>query len=284
MRRILLPTDFSENALNAIRYAVQLFKNSSCEFYMLHTYTPAAYNVGSMSDSYSALELQKVTKQNADRSMEELVETISAEFKNKNHHFHKIVTFNLLVHEIQDIVENKGIDMIIMGTQGATGAQEVFLGTHTMYTIKKVNCPVIAVPSGFGYERPKEILFPTDYRLSKSNPYLSLIREICDLHTARLNILNAYYGEPLDNDQKQVKVYLDVYFKDNSHLFHIAENTDVHGAIEKFQVKNKINLLIMIHNRHNFFENLLFKPIINEIAYHTNIPFLVIPSEERMMH
>ncbi|NNJ82520.1 MAG: universal stress protein, partial [Flavobacteriaceae bacterium] len=59
---------------------------------------------------------------------------------------------------------------------------------------------------------------------------------------------------------------------------------DVQGAIEKFQVKHKINLLVMIHNRHNFFENLLFKPVINEIAYHTNIPFLVIPSEERMMH
>jgi len=284
MRRILLPTDFSENALNAIRYAVQLFKNSSCEFYLLHTYTPAAYNVGSMSDSYSALELQKVTKENAVRSMDEVEESIKAEFKNENHHFHKIVTFNLLVHEIQDLVETKGIDIIVMGTQGATGAQEVFLGTHTMYTIKKVKCPVIAVPSGFGYERPKEILFPTDYKLSKSNPYLSLIREICDLHTARLNLLYAYYGEPLNSEQKQVKAYLDVYFKENSHLFHIAENTDVPGAIEKFQVKNKINLLIMIHNRHNFFENLLFKPVINEIAYHTNIPFLVIPSEERMMH
>ena len=284
MRRILLPTDFSENALNAIRYAVQLFKNSSCEFYLLHTYTPAAYNVGSMSDSYSALELQKVTRENAEGSMDEVEKTIRSEFNNKNHHFHKVVTFNLLVHQIQEMVENNGIDIIVMGTQGATGAQEVFLGTHTMYTIKKVNCPVIAVPSGFGYEAPKEILFPTDYRLSKSNPYLSLIREICDLQVARLNLLNAYYGEPLDSEQKQMKAYLDVYFKDNAHLFYIAEDTDVPGAIEKFQLKKKINLLIMIHNRHNFFENLLFKPVINEIAYHTNIPFLVIPSEERMMH
>jgi nucleotide-binding universal stress UspA family protein len=284
MRRILLPTDFSENALNAIRYAVQLFKNTSCEFYLLHTYTPAAYNVGSMADSYSALELQKVTRQNAERSMDEVEKTIRSEFKTTNHHFEKLITFNLLIHEIEDIVAEKGIDLIIMGTQGATGAQEVFLGTHTMYTIKKVKCPVIAVPSGFGYEAPKEILFPTDFKLSKGNPYLSFIREISDLHSARLNILNAYYGEPLDEDQKEIKAYLDGYFKDNAHLFHIAENTDVLGAIEKFQLKNKINLLIMIHNRHNFFENLLFKPVINQLVYHTNIPFLVIPSEDRLMH
>ena len=89
---------------------------------------------------------------------------------------------------------------------------------------------------------------------------------------------------PLDEDQKEMKAYLDGYFKDNAHLFHIAENTDVLGAIEKFQLKSKINLLIMIHNKHNFFENLLFKPVINQVAYHTNIPFLVIPSEDRLMH
>jgi nucleotide-binding universal stress UspA family protein len=284
MRRILLPTDFSENAMNAMRYAMQLFKNTSCEFYLLHTYTPAAYNVGSMADSYSALELQKITKQNAERAMAKVQETLKKEFDTNGFHFHSIITFNMLIFEIQDIVADKGIDLIIMGTQGATGAQEIFLGTHTMYTIKKVNCPVLAVPSGFGYEPPKEVLFPTDYRFSKSNPYLSLLREICDLQIARLNILNAYYGEPLDDEQKETKAYLDGYFKDNAHLFHIAENTDVLGAIEKFQLKNKINLLVMIHNRHNFFENLLFKPVINQVAYHTNIPFLVIPSEERLMH
>lgn len=284
MRRILLPTDFSANAMNAIRYAMQLFKNSSCEFYLLHTYTPAAYNVGSMSDSYSALELQKIMKQNAERSMNATQKTIEEEFDTSRFQFHSIISFNMLIFEIQDVVAEKGIDLIVMGTKGATGAQEIFLGTHTMYTIKKVKCPVLAVPSEFGFEEPKEILFPTDYRFGKSNPFLTLLREVCDLHIARLHIMNAYYGIPLDEEQKEMKAYLDGYFKDNAHLFHIAENTDVLGAIEKFQLKNKINLLVMIHNRHNFFENLLFKPVINQVAYHTNIPFLVIPSEERMIH
>ena len=284
MKRILLPTDFSENAMNAIRYAVKLFRGSKVEFYLLHTYTPAAYNVGSMADSYSALELQKVTRENAEREMEEIENEIRKESNKELHTFHRIVTFNMLIYEIQDVIKEKGIDLIVMGTQGATGAQEVFIGTHTMYTIKKVKLPVIAVPSGFGYEAPKEILFPTDYKVSHSNPHLSLIRDISDTHSARLNILNAYYGEPLDDDQKDTKAYLDAYFKDNAHLFHIAENTDVVGAIEKFQVKHKINLLVMVHNRHNFFENLLFKPVINELVYHTKIPFLVIPSEERLMH
>lgn len=283
MKRILLPTDYSENAMNAIRYAVHLFKNTRVDFYLLHTYTPAAYNVGSMADSYSALELQKVTRENAEREMDFVEESIKKECDSELHKFHRIVTFNLLIYEIQDVTKEKEIDLIIMGTQGATGAKEVFLGTHTMYTIKKVKCPVLAVPSGFTYEAPKEILFSTDYKVSTYNPGLKFIRDLCDTHDSRLNILNTYYGEPLDEDQKDTKSYLDAFFKDNLHVFHTAENTDVPGAIEKFELKHKINLLVMIHNKHNFFENLLFKPVINQIAYHTKIPFLVIPSEERMM-
>ena len=284
MKKILAPTDFSENATNAIRYARKLFAKEKCVIYLLNTFTPAAYNVSTMVDSYSALRLQEIVKNESEKKLENLENSLKEEFDNPNHRFVRIASFNLLILEIIDIVKNEDIDLIVMGTKGATGAKEVFIGTHTTYTIKKVKCPVIAVPSGFTYDAPKEILFPTDYRLSKSNRYLTLIKELCDKHNSRLNILNAYHGEPLDEEQTDIKEFLDTYFKGNSHLFHISENDDIIEAIESFQVKQKINFLIMIHNRHSFFENMLFRPVINQIAYHTNIPFLVIPSEDRMLH
>ena len=284
MKKILAPTDFSENATNAIKYAIKLFEKETCVFYLLNTFTPAAYNVGAMVDSYSALRLQEIVKDNSEKNLEMLEDSLKEQFNNPNHSFVRIASFNLLILEITDVVTREGIDLIVMGTKGATGAKEVFLGTHTTYTIKKVKCPVIAVPSGFVFDPPKEILFPTDYRLSKTNKHLSLIKEICEKHVSRLNILNAYHGEPLSKDQNNIKDFLDKYFEGNSHLFHIAEDTDLIGAIDNFQVKHKINFLIMIHNRHSFFENMLFRPLINQIAYHTNIPFLVIPSEDRMLH
>lgn len=284
MKKILAPTDFSENATNAIKYAIKLFEKETCVFYLLNTFTPAAYNVGAMVDSYSALRLQEIVKENSEKNLELLEDSLKKECDNPNHSFVKIASFNLLVIEILDIVEREEIDLIVMGTKGATGAKEVFIGTHTTYTIKKVKCPVIAVPSGFIYDSPKEILFPTDYRLSKTNKYLPLIKEICDGHISRLNILNAHHGKELDKDQIKIKDFLDKYFKGNSHMFHIAEDNDILSAIESFQVKHKINFLIMIHNRHSFFENMLFRPLINQVAYHTNIPFLVIPSEDKMLH
>ncbi|WP_432410111.1 universal stress protein [Rasiella sp. SM2506] len=278
MKRILLPTDFSENAYNAIKYAVQLLQDEVCEFYLLHTYTPVIMSAGSMLDSYSALTYQKVAQENAKKNLDKIEAEIGKKFPNKNHNYTAILSFNTLIAEMKSVVEEHTIDYVIMGTQGATGAKEVFLGTHTMYAIKKLKCPVLAVPANFDYEPPKEILFATDYKLDKNNKYLFMLRDLCDAHHSRLHILNSYYGTPLTESQLENKAFLDAYFIDNAHLFHIAEGTDVLGAVEQFQIKAKINFMVMIHNNHNFLENILFRPVINQVVYHTNVPFLVIPS------
>ncbi len=282
MKRILLPTDFSDNAFNAIRYALNLFREEETTFYLLNTFTPVSYHTGYLIENPAPYGMEDIAMINSKRDVERTEEKIKEEFNNPKHSFVRLSVFNTLIGEIKSVVEKYNIDLIIMGTKGATGAKEVFIGTHTMYTIKKVNCPVIAVPSGFEFEKPKDVLFPTDYNLSMDNRYLPLIKEICDKYICRLNILNAYYGVALDAEQQKIKEELDKYFKNNAHIFHIAEGMDVLEAVEDFQKKHKIDLLVMIHNKHSFFENLLFKPVINQVAYHTNIPFLVIPSIERI--
>lgn len=282
MKHILLPTDFSDNAFNAIQYAMHFFKEDMATFYLLNTFTPVAYHTGYLIENPTPYGMEDIAMINSNRDIERTEEKIKEKFDNPNHSFVRLSTFNTLVAEIKDVIERYNIDLIVMGTKGATGAKEVFIGTHTMYTIKKVSCPVIAVPANFEFEEPKDILFPTDYNLDIQNKYLPLIKEICNKHISRLHILNAYYGVALDAGQQKTKSDLDVYFENNAHIFHIAEGMDVLEAVEDFQKKHKINLLVMLHNKHSFFENLLFTPVINKVAYHTNVPFLVIPSKERM--
>lgn len=70
---------------------------------------------------------------------------------------------NTLVGETKKIIEQEAIDLVVMGTQGATGAGDVLFGTNTIHVIKKAASPILAVPSEFTYKTPKRILFPTDY-------------------------------------------------------------------------------------------------------------------------
>ena len=278
MKHILLPTDFSENAYNAIAYAVQLYKEVKCKFYILHTYTPMTLGVGGMTDNYSAIALKDMEKVTAERKLKEIEAKLNAKFNNAKHTFETKATYNLLISEMKEVVKKKKIDLVIMGTKGATGAKEIFIGTNTMSAIKKLNFPVIAVPSGFKYEKPREILMPTDFKFSKSNKYLSVVKELCETHTSRLNILNVY-DVSLDEKQRQTEAFLDIFFIDTAHIFHIAERQELIEAIEAFESKYYINFLVMIYNKHNFFESLLSKSTVNQMVYHTNIPFLVIPAE-----
>ena len=282
MKRILLPTDFSKNAYNAISYAVQLYKDIKCKFYILHTYTPVSISAGSMVDNYSSFDLQDITKETAERKLKEIEDRLKTEFHNTNHTFSTKVSFNTLTSEMVEVVKKKEIAFVIMGTKGATGAKEIFIGSNTMQTIKNLKCPVIAIPSGFKYEKPSEILFPTDYKIHKANQYLSLIKELCEKNNSRLHVLNVLQDIPLKEKQEQTEAFLDDFFKDTEHLFHNIENQDLMEAIVTFKKTYKINFLIMVHNEPNFFENLFFKPVVNQMVYHTNIPFLVIPSEDQI--
>jgi nucleotide-binding universal stress UspA family protein len=284
MKRILLPTDFSENAYNAISYAVQLYKDIKCKFYILHTYTPVSISAGRMVDNYSSFDLQDITKETAERKLKGIEDRLKTEFNNANHTFITMVSFNTLTSEMVEVVKKKEIEFVIMGTKGATGAKEIFIGSNTMQTIKNLKCPVIAIPSGFKYEKPSEILFPTDYKIHKANKYLSLIKELCENNNnnSKLHILNVSQDISLKEKQEQTETFLDDFFKETIHLFHNTENEDLVKAIITFKKTYKINFLIMVHNEHNLFENLFFKPVVNQMVYHTNIPFLVIPSEDQI--
>lgn len=278
MKKILLPTDFSDNALNAIKYAVQLFKDEKCTFYLLNTYTPTIYYLEYVPINPDPSGLSAAIKDNLLKNLNSIVEKLKTEFNNRNHDFETIASFNTLILEIGEITKERDIDYIVMGTKGATGAKEILFGSNTVHVLKNAKCPVLAIPSNFDYENPQEILFPSDYGVSFQEKHILPIIDIALPHHGRVNILNVSYGYDLTEEQEKNKKKLESYFKNIAYLFHSVINEDIPEAITMFQQKTRVNLLAMINNKHSFFENLFFKSTINQIGFHLNIPFLVIPS------
>lgn len=278
MKKILLPTDFSDNAWNAIKYAVQLYKDEKCNFILLNTYTPIIYQVEYLQASSPQLQVLEIVKETSNRKLKELILAIKKEFNNSKHIFTQISSFNTLTAEIDELYRGNAMDLIVMGTKGATGLKEVLFGSNTVHVLKNAKCPVIAIPSDFSFETPHEILFPTDYEIDYQKKHLEPILDISSMYNTRVNILHVFYGEKLSERQEKNRLKLENYFKKIAYLFHDVKNQNIPEAITKFQLKARINLLVMINNKHSFFENLFFKSTINQIGFHLNIPFLVIPS------
>jgi nucleotide-binding universal stress UspA family protein len=149
MKNILLPTDFSDNSWNAIQYAVELFKDKKCNFFLLNTYTPMIYNVEFMKVNTAKGGLINAMRETSENNLDEVQKKIENQFKNPKHIFSKISSFNTLISEIEALYEGDVIDFIVMGTKRATGLTKVLFGSSIVHVIKNAKCPVLSVPSGF---------------------------------------------------------------------------------------------------------------------------------------
>ena len=276
MTKILLPTDFSDNSFEAIRYALLTFKNVECTFYLLHTYTPAVYQTEYLMGSPGQIGLGDILKESSETQLEKLQSRLEDQYKNPKHTIMVHSAFNTLLGEISDMVETENIDLIVMGTKGATGAKEILFGTHTVHVIKKAKCPVIAVPPKFEYEAPKEILFPTDYEVTYENENIDTLLTISKEHKSRINVMHVRTGYDLTDEQEKHKQQLNDLLGDTC-IFHEVPDNGIIAAVNEFQAKTKINLLVMVQNKHTFLERLFIEPVIKKIGFHITVPFMVIP-------
>lgn len=281
MKRILIPTDFSKNAFNALSYAVNSFEGEDCTFFLLNTYTPVIYDSEYMLNSYSSPDLTESYKNNSEQNLERLKNQISKKINIDRHHIITISSFNNLSEEIKEQVVRKDIDLVVMGTKGATGAREILFGSNTVYAMQKVTCPLLAIPSNYKYKSPENILFSSDFGIDFSESPLQILLDFLHKKACSLNILNVDFGMSLSEYQMQQKSFLREYFKDENVKFNSISGKSVPEAVNKFQEDHPADLLVMVNNKHSFFENLLFRPVVNQIGFHIKIPFLVLPASQK---
>lgn len=276
MTRILLPTDFSDNSFEAIKYALLVYKDVECTFYLLHTYTPVVYDNGYQMGSSGQIGLGNVMHESSMAQLAKLKNRLESDFNNDKHTIVVHSAFNTLLGEISDMVEAENIDVIVMGTKGATGAQEILFGTYTVHVIKKAKCPVILVPPTFNCEVPKKILFPTDYDINYKREKFVQLLEIVRHHQSRIHVMHVRAGYDLNSTQKTRKTQLEELF-DHKALFHEVPDSGIIAAVNEFQVKTNVDLLVMVRNKHTFIERLFIEPIIKKIGFHVKVPFMVLP-------
>ncbi len=276
MKRIVLPTDFSENANNAIDYALNLFKEEECSFYLLHVFSPSIYYEERAFYDDRKMPLDDANQIDSLRQLNELRERILTKFKNPKHIFVPHSTLGFLVDEIRAMIKKEKIDLVVMGTKGATWAKEVLLGTNAVNVIKKIERPVIAVPSNYTFSAPENILFPTDYEIDYQKTQLSELLNIAQQYTSAIHILHIGASSSLNEQQVANKLKLQKIVKGNSLFYDIPNGNTIEG-IYRFQAKNPMDFMIMIQNKHTFLERLFIKSVVKKMGFNITIPFMAVP-------
>ena len=277
MKKVLLPTDFSENSWNAICYAQHLLKEEQCEFHILHTYTPTFYRLDYMmgGPAYSAIPDMGVEV--AQAGLEKTMIDIKNNFDNPKHSFKTFSAFNTPVNEIIELTTTKKFDLIVMGTQGATGAKEIFLGSHTVHVIRKSTTPVLAIPEGYAFKELKSVLFSTDYLDAYQEKNLEILSALIHLHKAKLTVLHVKEEYELTDEQEANKKTLISYLTKLNPDVIEERGKLMPNAVQDYIEEHQSGLLAMMNKKHSFFERLRNKQNLDTIGFHTKIPLLVMP-------
>ncbi len=276
MKRILLPTDFSDTAWNAIKYALALFKDEACTFYLLHTYTPAFYRVDYLlgGPTFSAIPDAEVDRSLA--GLENTLSDINALDQNPKHRFEVFSAFNILSHEVNDLTESEKIDLIVMGTKGATGAKEVFIGSNTVYVLRKAIAPVLVIPENTSFSTFKKILFPTDYLTKYKPSEFNNIQELAKRHHASITVLHVRESYELSEEQLKNKQQIAALLKNVEHAFIELNDALMPYAIIEYLEKESYDLLAMMNKKHSLLERIFDRQNVDHVGYHVKIPFLVV--------
>lgn len=277
-RKILLPTDFSMNAWNAISYALELYKNDTCKFYILNVFSATSNVIDSLINMDPGSELYETAKLNSENELAKILDKITLlNLPNQKHSFEIVSKFNNPIEAIKDLIEEKDIEMIVMGTKGATASRSRVFGGVAIDVMEKVrHCPVIVVPEMAKHNLPKEIVFPTSYKTHLKRKELNYLIDLAKRCNASIKILHVSTNDDLNEKQLNNKKLIEEYFEGLDYSFHSLKGMDVPSAINCFVESRNSDMVAFINKKHAFFGSILTHPLVKVIGYNSKVPLLVL--------
>lgn len=264
MQKILIPTDFSENASRAISYASALYADIPTLFILIHI--QKSTDLPQDNETAYVEKIQEIT---------EYLENCKKRFQNELHEVTSVFHIGGFIENIRKIVDSKEIDLIAMGTRGVNNAANMPIGTNTQDVITKVQCPVLVVPNRTEFSPIHEVVFPTDLYLRYSSKTMEPLTSLLIKNKSMLHIVYRTAKKSLLSKNQLInKEFLNKLHKDIGVVFHEIISANLREELEKYIAENETQLIAMSAKNLNFIQLLLSKSSPQTDSYIRHIPFL----------
>lgn len=277
MKTILVPTDFSDCANNALNVALEMSKIAPAEIVVVHVLELA--ETVYVDYTGPSVDFSGILRDQAEQEMMSLKSHVMAE--------HNILVKTVIcespVHEnIVQAAHDHNAALIITGTRGAGKLIEKLWGTHTARLIGKSTVPVLAIPKDYKWRKPERILLATSH-FEKDTVSWETLNGIIELFAATLHVV-VFTDEIKDKavtsvahnwDINRYREFLDQHYHYpvvSEHLYGVGfENT-----LENYISLNDIDMLVMFTYERGFLERILDPSKTKRMSYHTRIPLLAL--------
>lgn len=266
MAKIILSTDYSEHSLHASRYALKLFGTAGNIYRLTHAYL-------SSDDGFSewptvGTELYSL----ATIGMAEWSKRLEAVPEAQGADLVKDVIYGPLPAMLNEVVREHDVDLVVMGTQGASGGS-VF-GSNAAAVVKHSHVPVLVVPARTVDRPVKRILFADDGQGVEESS-LRMLMEIASRERAEVLLAHVLENEDESPQEKVVAAYEEL-FADLPHRFITTQGKDVAAALDLLAEREQADMLVVLHRHAGFIDSLFHVSTAKRLALHSLLPLMVL--------
>lgn len=279
MKTILLPTDFSNNSLNAINFGMKMLKDVECKFFVLNVQKASSFVTDDLMTASPSVNLYQSIIDTAKKSLLNLISKITTTYNNPKHQLIPIVDYDNFIDAINQISEVNKIDLILMGTKGASGVGKIIFGSNTVRVMQRGIVPVLAIPNDYDYKPLDSVVFISNYSKEYNKNELIRLFDIVSLFNSNVDILHVSKENDITEEQKLTQIELAKLMIGIPHKFVELKGDNIFQLVNDYIKNNKINLLTMTNKRHSFLERFLTTHKVESFGFNTEIPFLVMPKQ-----
>ena len=280
MKKILVPTDFSEHSENAGHYAVEFSRLFEAHITILHVYSlppasvyPPLYSPGFPGKTLSMDEVQQIERENETRlhAFRDLI------CKGHSPHGCTIAQRSDFVSDgINEYAIENNVDLIVMGTRGAASGGDFFIATTTWDVISSGKTAVLAVPEKVPYKSINHIAFATDFTEADFSS-MKVLTQMAEKLEARISVIHVKTSEGSLEENQMFDWFEEKTREQNPYPnmeFVLLEHENVQEALNNFISKHHVGMIALVNRKRQLFESLFHRSLTKKFAYHSEIPLL----------
>jgi nucleotide-binding universal stress UspA family protein len=270
MKKILVPCDFSDPAIQAFKTALDIAKQSEGEVLLLNVIElPVMHESVLMPALSFEEEFIKDMKGHAEKNFLKMIGKWAKEGPSVSN----FVDFGGTAPTIRDFIKEKKIDLVVMGTHGASGLKEFFIGSNTEKIVRSATVPVMTIKKQVKLSAIKNIVFPNTFETDQEELTLK-VKELQNFFNANLHILfiNTPSAFKRDLDIKGAMKNFARRFMLKNYTLNVWNDYSEEEGLKNFVMETKADLIAMATHGRRGLNHLMSGSIAEDAVNHINCP------------
>lgn len=277
MKTILIPTDFSQNAESALKYALKFIGDAEARLHIINVITPVVLSAEVPLSGDVTGEQMQFAKESLSG-----IKSLCNKMLGKQSERKISITTHIKVggvsHMIKEEAEKESVDMIMMGTQGSNHSKiDKLVGTVSTDAIDNAPCPVLLIPMGYEFVPIDNLIFPTN--LNHQAPY-ELWKAIEVIKPNMTTVRCLFISKDLSKEDSQELDQFATYITERSPslqtFFDMEESNSIEETIAEYAENYDAELVVMHHSKKSIWKRIFEVRHTKRVANLLKVPLLIL--------